>query len=103
MEARPDYYPKLDSEEKIVPDGDRLLRTYFEVIHTSFPILDPARFSGPSRTNDPLIAVMYSLANPFCQDVPNHLNSLNAFIQQAYVEGYILDRVYSLTVRVDYQ
>lgn len=69
-----------------MPYEDKLLRTYFEVIHTSYPLLDPTRFTDPPTAGDPLTAVMYSLASPFCQDVPNHLGSLNAYIQQACVD-----------------
>lgn len=83
LDARPEFYPRLECEELLIPQGNALLQSYFEVIHTSYPLLDPSRFTGTPRTGDPLIAVMYSLAIPFCQNMPNHLDSLNAYIQQA--------------------
>lgn len=89
LDARPDFYPRLEGEELLKPHGDTLLQAYFEVIHTSYPLLDPARFTGTPRSGDPLIAVIYSLAIPFSQNAPNHLGSLNAYIQQAYVDASV--------------
>lgn len=83
LDARLDFYPRLEGEELLKPHGDTLLQAYFEVIHTSYPLLDPARFTETPRSGDPLIAVIYSLAIPFSQNAPNHLGSLNAYIQQA--------------------
>ncbi|KAI6715093.1 nitrogen regulatory protein tamA [Diplocarpon mali] len=82
LDARPDYYPTTDTEAIVSPYGTDLLRTYFEVIHHSYPLLDPARFAGTPQTGDPLLATIYALAAPFCPSSPAEYPSLAAFIHQ---------------------
>jgi hypothetical protein len=83
LDARPDYYPSTDTEVIVAPHADELLRTYFDVIHVSYPLLDPSRFSSEAQTPDPLLAVMYNLASPFCQDTPPFFPQLSDFVLQA--------------------
>jgi hypothetical protein len=82
LDARPDYYPMNDTEAMVEPHADRLMRTYFETIHTSYPLLDPARFSSPPRSGDPLNAVIYALASSLNPDIGEN-TQLSAFIHQA--------------------
>ncbi|CAG8958284.1 hypothetical protein HYFRA_00000639 [Hymenoscyphus fraxineus] len=84
LDARPNYYPITDTEAIVAPYANDLLRTYFEVVHVSYPLLDPSRFEKSLPNGDPLMAVMYNLANPFCQASPPFFEPpLNDFIQQA--------------------
>ncbi|KAE8452507.1 hypothetical protein EG329_000410 [Mollisiaceae sp. DMI_Dod_QoI] len=83
LDARPDYYPTTDTEAVVKPYGEVLLRTYFDVIHVSYPLLDPSRFNSEPETGDPLLAVMYNLAAPFCQDSPPVFSQLSDFVHQA--------------------
>ncbi|KUJ15379.1 uncharacterized protein LY89DRAFT_670856 [Mollisia scopiformis] len=83
LDARPDYYPTTDTEAIVKPHGEDLLRTYFEVIHVSYPLLDPLRFGAEPSTGDPLLAIMYNLAAPFCQDTPPVFALLSDFVHQA--------------------
>ena len=85
LDARPDFYPTTDTESVVAPHGNDLLRTYFDVVHQSYPLLDPSRFNSPPRTGDPLLAAVYNLAAPFCPSSPPHFQALSSFIQQAYV------------------
>ena len=45
LDARPDYYPATDTEAIVRPYGGELLQTYFDVVHVSYPLLDPSRFN----------------------------------------------------------
>lgn len=83
LDARPDYYPTTDTEAIVKPHGEDLLRTYFDVIHVSYPLLDPSRFNSEPQTGDPLLAIMYNLASPFCQDTPPVFSQLSDFAHQA--------------------
>jgi hypothetical protein len=97
LDARPDYYPTTDTEAIVSPYSEELLRTYFDVIHQSYPLLDPSRFNDEPQTNDPLRAVMYNLAAPFCQDAPTFFPELSAFVHQAFVcLGILLRRLTSI-------
>ncbi|KAL2068896.1 hypothetical protein VTL71DRAFT_15234 [Oculimacula yallundae] len=83
LDARPDYYPMSDTESVVMPHANELLHTYFDVVHQSYPLLDPARFSSPPRTGDPLLAVIYNISAPFCPSSPPHFSALTTFVQQA--------------------
>ena len=83
LDARPDYYPTTDTEALVRPHGGALLRTYFDVVHVSYPLLDPSRFNSEPQTGDPLLAIMYNLASPFCQDTISCFESLSDFVHQA--------------------
>jgi hypothetical protein len=83
LDARPDFYPTTDTESIVRPHGDELLRTYFDVIHVSYPLLDPSRFNSEPQTGDPLLATMYNLASPFCQDTVPCFKDLLDFVDQA--------------------
>lgn len=82
LDAHPDYYPKTDTESVVAPHADELLQTYFDVIHVSYPLLDPARFNSKPQTGDPLLAIMYNLASPFCRDGPPFFQELSDFAHQ---------------------
>ncbi|CZR58014.1 uncharacterized protein PAC_07904 [Phialocephala subalpina] len=83
LDARPDYYPTTDTEAITKPHSKDLLRTYFDVIHVSYPLLDPSRFNSEPQTGDPLLAIMYNLASPFYQDTPPVFSQLSDFVHQA--------------------
>ncbi|TVY80655.1 Transcriptional activator protein DAL81 [Lachnellula suecica] len=83
LDARPSYYPTTDTEAIVRPYSEDLLRTYFEVVHSSYPLLEPSRFNSPPETGDPLLAVMYNLASPFCPDTPPTFQKLSDFVHQA--------------------
>ncbi|KAH7336388.1 fungal-specific transcription factor domain-containing protein [Rhexocercosporidium sp. MPI-PUGE-AT-0058] len=83
LDARPEYYPTTDTESVVIPHANDLLNTYFAVVHPSYPLLDTARFNPPPRTGDPLLAVMYNLAAPFCPSSPHHFPALSSFVHQA--------------------
>ena len=83
LDARPDYYPTTDTEAIVRPYGEELLRTYFDVVHVSYPLLDPSRFNSEPQTGDPLLAIMYNLATPFCQDTVPCFKGLSDFVHQA--------------------
>ncbi|PVH88712.1 hypothetical protein DL98DRAFT_648064 [Cadophora sp. DSE1049] len=83
LDARPEFYPTTDTESVVMPHANDLLHTFFDVIHHSYPLLDPSRFKSPPRTADPLLAVIYNLAAPFCPSSPPHFPALSSFIQQA--------------------
>lgn len=64
LDARPAYYPASTCLDKALPYQDDLFRTFFEVVHTSYPLLDASRLElAPSWGT--LHAVMYGLALPF--------------------------------------
>ncbi|KAH6662254.1 fungal-specific transcription factor domain-containing protein, partial [Halenospora varia] len=83
LEAQPSWYPRTDTEAVVRPHGEELLRTYFEVVHTSYPLLDPGRFREQPRTGDVLRAIMYNLAAPFCPTSPSNFKPLEDFVNQA--------------------
>ena len=83
LDTHPHYYPKTDTEPIIAPHGNELLQTYFDVIHVSYPLLDPARFNLQPQTCDPLLAVIYILASRFYQDTPVFYQQLSDFVHQA--------------------
>lgn len=59
------------------------MQSYFEVIHSSYPLLDPTRFNG-QEVHGPLLAVMYGLALPFSPAVTAlKATDLTSFIFQA--------------------
>ncbi|KAF4634896.1 hypothetical protein G7Y89_g3202 [Cudoniella acicularis] len=84
MDARPSYYPNTDTEAIVRPFREELLQTYFDVIHVSYPLLDPSRFTSIPQTGDPLLAVMYNLATPFNQNTPPTYQPLTDFLHQVY-------------------
>jgi hypothetical protein len=44
-----------------------LIRTFFDTVHTSLPLLEPSRFDpDDSEVGDLLLAVMCEIAGPFC-------------------------------------
>lgn len=83
LNIRPDYYPTTDTESVVAPHANDLLHTYFEVVHVSYPLLDPSRFDSRPGTGDPLLAAIYNLAAPFCPSTPPHFPALASFVQQA--------------------
>ena len=66
LDARPAHYPPSSLLDPAYPLHHQLLTTYFEVIHTSYPLLDPSRFTKGNEIDLPLLAAMYGLSIPFC-------------------------------------
>lgn len=66
LNARLAHYPPSSLLDPAYPLHHELLTTYFEVIHTSYPLLDPSRFTKGNEIDLPLLAAMYGLAIPFC-------------------------------------
>ncbi|KAH8690613.1 fungal-specific transcription factor domain-containing protein [Talaromyces proteolyticus] len=66
LDARPTYYPKNNVEESVHPYKEALIKTYFNIVHPSFPILDPIRFNPNSSSL--LLASMYALSHKFCSE-----------------------------------
>lgn len=66
LDARPAHYPPSSLLDAAYPFHHDLLTTYFEVIHTSYPLLDPTRFVKGNKIDLPLLAAMYSLSLPYC-------------------------------------
>lgn len=67
LDARPNYYPVDRTREIAAPHGDRLIRTFFEVVHPALPILSPQavlRSGAPSS----LLAAVFALAHPYCHE-----------------------------------
>lgn len=87
LDARPPHYPSSDLLNAAYPLHHDLLATYFEIIHTSYPILDPSRFIKGNKIDTPLLATMYSLARPFCpsaQTMPHEIpDAINSYVFQA--------------------
>ncbi|KAL3428252.1 fungal specific transcription factor domain-containing protein [Phlyctema vagabunda] len=83
LDARPEYYPTTDTEAIVAPHSEILLKTFFDVVHVSYPLLDPSRFTSTPKTGDPLLAVMYNLAGPFCQDTEPYFRDLSVFVHRA--------------------
>ncbi|KAF2209038.1 hypothetical protein CERZMDRAFT_47994 [Cercospora zeae-maydis SCOH1-5] len=80
---RPDY-PSSSLLEVAYPLHHELLSAYFEIVHPSFPLLDPGRFVKGKKIDLPLLAAMYYLAQPFCPPAADlSFVSVNAFISQA--------------------
>lgn len=65
LDAHPSYYPLTRRLEIASPYTDQLIRSFFEVVHPSVPILDPQSFS-PSTAFLPLLASVFALAHPYC-------------------------------------
>ncbi|RFU24556.1 hypothetical protein B7463_g11788, partial [Scytalidium lignicola] len=65
LDARPWYYPKESIQDVVQEDPAQLLKTFFEIIHTSFPLLDPAQVDEKSEPSDLLLAVIYEISNPY--------------------------------------
>jgi hypothetical protein len=83
-EAMPFYYPAANFDATVIHHRAAILRTYFEVIHTAYPLLDPARFVDSGIQDGLLRAAIYALATPYCpqaQDVS--LDDCYSFIYQA--------------------
>lgn len=84
LDARPPYYPPSSLLDAAYPLHHELLSSYFEVIHTSFPLLDPARFTKGNKIDLPLLGTMYSLAQPFCSAAADlSYVPINSFVFQA--------------------
>lgn len=88
LDARPSHYPSSDMLNAAYPLHHDLLATYFEIVHTSFPILDPSRYVKGNKIDTPLLATMYGLARPFCPsaqgkspDMPH--DGIHQFVFQA--------------------
>ncbi|KAI5360092.1 hypothetical protein Slin15195_G119540 [Septoria linicola] len=83
-DTRPMHYPPSTLLDAAYPLHHELLSTYFEVVHTAFPLLEPARFVKGNKIDLCLLATMYALARPFCSsatDLPSE--SLEAFVTRA--------------------
>ncbi|KAH9828402.1 Fungal trans-domain-containing protein [Teratosphaeria destructans] len=83
LDARPGHYPSSGLLASAFPLHHDLLATYFDVIHPSYPLLDPTRFTKGNRIDTPLLATMYSLAKPFCPAARDLPWDMNAFVFQA--------------------
>ncbi|EME83990.1 uncharacterized protein MYCFIDRAFT_173052 [Pseudocercospora fijiensis CIRAD86] len=84
LDARPAHYPPSSLLDAAYPLHHELLSTYFEVVHTSFPLLDPSRFVKGNKIDLPLLGAMYSLSKPYCSaasDLP--YQPLHSFVFQA--------------------
>jgi len=49
----------------------------------SYPLLDPSRFGSEPKSGDSLLAIMYNLAAPFCQETKHFFQELSDFVHQA--------------------
>ncbi len=70
LDARPWYYPQTRIRDIVQEEPSELLHTFFEAIHTSFPLLDPARFRAEEapaaeEPGELLLAVIFEIANPY--------------------------------------
>jgi hypothetical protein len=84
LDARPSHYPSSRLLDAAYPLHHDLLATYFDVIHTSYPVLDPSRFTKGNKIDTPLLATMYSLAKPFCATARDlSCIDMNSFVFQA--------------------
>ncbi|KAM3420876.1 hypothetical protein BST61_g4113 [Cercospora zeina] len=84
LNPRRSYYPPSSLLDVAYPLHHELLSAYFEVVHPSFPLLDPGRFVKGNKIDLPLLATIYYLARPFCPPAADaSFVSLNAFISQA--------------------
>ncbi|EME44715.1 hypothetical protein DOTSEDRAFT_53722 [Dothistroma septosporum NZE10] len=84
LSARPAHYPSSDLLDTVYPLHHELLTTYFEVIHTSYPILDPSRFTKGNEIDLPLLAAMYGLSMPFCPAAKDTIqNPLHDYVSRA--------------------
>jgi hypothetical protein len=66
LDARPAHYHPVSLLEAAYPLHHELLTAYFDAIHTSYPLLDPTRFTKGNKIDLPLLGAMYALAKPFC-------------------------------------
>jgi hypothetical protein len=82
LDARPDYYPELSLDVVTQTDASRLLKSYFEIIHSSLPLIDPAQFELSSRPSTLIVAAVYLLAAPFC-NINKVYSPILQFMQQA--------------------
>ncbi|KXT17020.1 hypothetical protein AC579_4330 [Pseudocercospora musae] len=84
LDARPAHHPPSSLLDAAYPLHHELLSTYFEVVHTSFPLLDPSRFVKGNKIDLPLLGAMYSLSKPYCSaasELP--YQPLHSFVFQA--------------------
>lgn len=86
LDARPSHYPPSSLLDAAYPLHHSLLATYFEVVHSSYPLLDPSRFIKGNKIDTPLLATMYSLAKPYCPAAAalstEDFNNINSFVFQ---------------------
>lgn len=88
-----------DTEAIVAPHADQLLRTYFDVIHVSYPLLDPSRFNSEPQTRDPLLAVMYNLASPSVKiHSPSFPNSQTLFFKRKSLSHHMTTYAERLSV-----
>lgn len=84
LDAHPPFYPSGSLLDAAYPLHHDLLSAYFEVIHTSFPLLDPDRFTKGNKIVLPLLGSMYSLALPFCATARGlSYTPINSFVFQS--------------------
>ncbi|CAK4008924.1 transcriptional regulatory [Lecanosticta acicola] len=84
LDARPPHYPDSSLLDEAYPLHHELLTTYFDVIHTSYPLLDPTRFVKGNKIDLPLLAAMYSLSLPYCPAARDlSYGAINSFAFQA--------------------
>ncbi|PIA93416.1 hypothetical protein CB0940_04969 [Cercospora beticola] len=84
LNPRSSYYPPSSLLDAAYPLHHDLLSTYFEVVHPSFPLLDPARFVKGNKIDLLLLAAMYILAQPLCPPAAGlSIASIDAFVSQA--------------------
>ncbi|RFU25068.1 hypothetical protein B7463_g11271, partial [Scytalidium lignicola] len=71
LDARPHYYPKVELQQIVPEDITQLRRTFFETIHTSFPLLHPAQIEQENKPGDLLLATIYEIASPYISERSN--------------------------------
>lgn len=83
LDARPRYYPKEDVRQILQEEKMKLVQTYFETVHTSLPLLDPAAFEQGDGVGDLLLAVICEIASPFYlhKQSPNDMKVLDWIFQ----------------------
>lgn len=67
LDARPNYYPVDRTREIASPHSDRLIKTFFEVVHPALPILNPQSISRSGAPSS-LLASIFALAHPYCHE-----------------------------------
>jgi hypothetical protein len=83
-EIKPFYYPATNFDSELIHHRATILRTYFEVIHTAYPLLDPSRFVDTGIQDGLLRAAIYVLATPYCPKAHGvSLDECYSFIYQA--------------------
>lgn len=65
LDNHPHYYPANKTDKIAGPCKTALLKSYFSVVHLSYPILDEGEFDEKNASAI-LLASMYALAHPFC-------------------------------------